>query len=113
MLANKAAELDEHGIYVAPLRVPAGFDLDFMATALAIEHGTPPRRTADGGWTGRVGLRRAHEALIALAQRRISAGRNLQYEPEIPESVLDGWRTYVVERFDIFPPDALPSRLRA
>lgn len=112
MLTNKTAEPDEHGRYLAPLRVPAVFDLDFMATALAIEHGNPPRKT-DSGWTGRVGLRRAHEALVALAQRRISAGRNLQYEPDIPESVLDGWRTYIVERFDIFPPDALPDRLRS
>ncbi len=108
MLTNRTAEPDEHGHYRAPLRVPVQVDLDVVATALAIQHGQPPRRTKDGGWTGRVGLRRAHDALVALAQRRICAGA----EPEMPEDALDGWRIYIVERFDIFPPEALPERLR-
>lgn len=108
MLTNKIAEPDEHGRYLAPLRVPVHVDLDMFATALAVEHGQPPRRTAAGGWTGRVGLRRAHEALIALAQRRIDGDQ----DPDIPVQVFDGWRVYVVEQFETFPPEALPARLR-
>lgn len=105
---NRTAEPDEHGHYLAPVRLPVQVDLDVFATALAIQHGQPPRRTQDGGWTGRVGLRRAQEALVDLAQRRISRDA----EPEVPGATLDGWRTYIVERFNIFPPEALPERLR-
>lgn len=105
MLAKgKQAELDDSGRYRVPVRVPLALDIDFMARALAIEFGSPPQRQGKQGWSGRVGIRNAHSACVALVQRRIDGA------PEVvDESHLAGWRTYVVEHFGLFPREALPG----
>lgn len=99
---NQQATPDESGRYRVPLRVPIGMDLDFMSRAMAAEFGRPPQRDGDS-WTGRVGLRRAHEACVELVQRRVSGG------PELPvgEDALNGWKRYIVEHFGLFPQEAM------
>lgn len=79
---------------VLPIRVATAVDIEFCARALALEHGRPNRK---------VGKHRVREAVLELAAARI----HQRDESEVPETVLEEWRSYLVHDLGEFPVDAL------
>lgn len=99
-MPRSAVELDpESGKHVLPIRVPAGFDLDFCARAMALEHGVGASHDLPAN---KVGKHRVRDAAISLAQSRI----RLQREGAVSADVLDRWRRYLVDLGE-FPKEAL------